>query len=450
MRRTEGKLVPVLLKYAEKCYGPEAIFEAWDEFSLWNEVPFDIELQPEIDTAFIPWFLFNWIPDNGEVDKAEYYPEMQIAKHYLENKGRQLDSFERHFISEICSRPYSFFMVTGVEPGEKMTLRDIMLDQEITVHERQGSSSLKNGSVLYARTLTMNDNSIMVGCAPTVIPPTYVNEIIDFREDMKEKYHHYDQQLLLDYDIEARGIYYDIRKVLYNPVLPKLQNTDGDPMRLTKLYYVLECTPLEALDALATLSLAENANELIATGDFDSQGNLTSIEFPWLKKGNKQHKDWNNTVMGNIVIDKDKLTVDINSADRSEEIKRIVMRRLGKRAVFRNASIQSVEKIMEELANKPAGSGENIDNQENEDLMAMPEVQEKLMEMSKQHWVEWLDTPIPVLRNQTPHDAAKSKTGRERLNALLFDFEQRADSSQPFKPDIPALRKSLGIENLIQ
>ena len=41
MRRTEGELIPVLLKHAGQSYGPEAVVEAWDEFTLWNELPID-------------------------------------------------------------------------------------------------------------------------------------------------------------------------------------------------------------------------------------------------------------------------------------------------------------------------------------------------------------------------------------------------------------------------
>ena len=54
MRRTEGELIPTLLKYAVKFYGEDALVEAWDEFSLWRDVPLDPSAHPELDTAFLP------------------------------------------------------------------------------------------------------------------------------------------------------------------------------------------------------------------------------------------------------------------------------------------------------------------------------------------------------------------------------------------------------------
>ena len=54
IRRTEGELVPALMEYAQKCYRPGAMHEAWHEFTLWDDVPMDVEMEPELDTLFVP------------------------------------------------------------------------------------------------------------------------------------------------------------------------------------------------------------------------------------------------------------------------------------------------------------------------------------------------------------------------------------------------------------
>ena len=79
-------------------------------------------------------------------------------------------------------------------------------------------------------------------------------------------------------------------------------------------------------------------------------------------------------------------------------------------------------------------------------MLAVPEIQQSLKEMAEKHWKEWQKTPIPALRGQTPREAVKTPLGRERLEALLFEFEQYSDSPQLFSPDIEAIRKSLGME----
>ena len=443
MRRTEGELIPILLKHAVKFYGLEALEKAWDEFSLWVDAPMDPSSHPELDTAFPPWFVFNWIPDNAEIPKAEHLPEMPIAMHYLETKTSRLDTFQQRFIKEICSQPYSFFMVTDVAPGESLTLRDLILGREITVHERQASASLPKASIIFTRVITMDDTFIMVGCAPTVIPLTYHNDFIDFRENMAKKVPHYDQAFLLLNDFELRTMYYEIREHVLNPSLPQLRNTDGDMMQFTKLYYILTCMPRQALNALLPLSMAEDADAMTEDAKLDEHGEILSLEFPWLKKGNQQHASWDNTVLGHITIDGTLLTIDVNSQERADVIKREIESRLGKQATFRNAVIQSSKKMLEDIANRPPGM--NPEPSQHEDIQT-PEVQAMLKEMSGQHWRAWLDMAIPALKDQTPREAVKTAIGRERLEALLWQFEVQGAAQRSFAPDVNALRQELGLD----
>jgi hypothetical protein len=445
MRRTEGELVPVLVKHAGKYYDPDAVVEAWDDFSLWNNKPMDPESEPELDTIFLPWFVFNWIPGNAGIDAADHYPEMPVARHYLAERGSSVDSFQRRFIEECCAQPYSFFLVKDIQRGKRMTLRDLLLEREVSVHERQATTILHKGAVIYTRIITLDAVSIMVGCAPAVIPSRYVNNLIDLREELAKKFPGFDRDFLLEYDIELRTVYYDIRDELFNRPLPELRNTDGEPLQLTTLHYTLKCTPREALDALAALSLEQHADEIIAGGEFDRQGELVAIEFPWLKRGNKQHAGWDNTVMGHINIDGGQLTIDVNSQERADTIKAELAKRLGELALFRNAVIQSPEKMLEDLAGRPSAERESA-AQRSAELQALPEVREQLQEMARRHWETWLETPLPALKDQTPREAAKTALGRERLDALLLEFEGHDEAPQPFQPDVRALRQSLGME----
>ncbi len=443
MRRTEGELIPTLLKYAVKFYGEDALVEAWDAFSLWREVPLDPSAHPELDTAFLPWFVFNWVPDNAEEEEVDHLPEMPVAIHYLEHKGSRLDTFQQRFITEICEQQYSFFMVTDTNPGESLTLRDLMLGREVTVHERQASSTLQKASIIFTRIITMDDASIMVGCAPTVIPPTYHNDFIDLREKMAQHFPSLDQDVLFEYDFELRTMYYDIQEALSNPTLPQLHNTDGDEMQFTKLYYTLTCLPRQAFDALLPLSLEENAEMFIQDEKCNEAGELVSIEFPWLKKGNEQHVSWENTVLGHIVINGSVLTIDVNSQERADLTKLEIESRLGDQASFRNAVIESSEKMLEDIAAQPTAA--LTTQQPNEDLDG-PEMQEVMKEMGEKHWRSWLDMSIPALNDQTPREAVKTVTGRERLEALLWEFEGKSDPLQSFAPDVNALRQELGLD----
>ena len=57
-----------------------------------------------------------------------------------------------------------------------------------------------------------------------------------------------------------------------------------------------------------------------------------------------------------------------------------------------------------------------------------PELQALSDEMMRRHWEAWLDERVPALGNKTPRQAARTPKGRERLMALLGEFDRRAES----------------------
>ena len=318
MRRTEGKLGPLLANHALHHYGPQSMAEAWDEFTLWEDVPLDLD-DPwlEFETAFQTWWVFNWVPDNADVAERNHWPAMPVAMHYLKHHGERVDSFTRRFIEEACSQPFSFFMVRDAKPGARMTIRDLLLKREFDVYERRASRTLEKGSIIYTSVVTLDGDSIMLGCAPYSFAPSYSRLFLDLREEMADD-DAWGLELLRRRDIELREIYLDVREDLLHPRLPVMQNTDGDPLQLTKLYYELNCTPQEARDALAPLALGLGDH---GTPKTDKDGQLVSTAFPWAKADNASHAQWSKTTLGEIKIDGARLTAEVNSEERAEAFK---------------------------------------------------------------------------------------------------------------------------------
>jgi hypothetical protein len=443
MRKTEGELVYRLLDYAKSRYGEEVLMYAWDDFTLWPEDAVDPNEEGEFESAFIPWFLFLWIPDHEEFPpKGLKLDELPIAISYLAEHTDQLDEFQKRFIKMFYDRPYSFYIVEAAVAEKTLTVKDIFLGDEFTVIERRASTVLKKGDIIYTRVLTMDGVSIMIGCAPLTIPPIMANQFIDMREKLKKLYKHLDDELLHEYETELREIYYDIKDFLYNRPMPKIQNTDGDPLVPTTLHYKLECETIEAFDALETLAVGHSRDDLLSGARFDKNGVLKEVEFSWLKKGNKKNKSWDNTLMGEIHITGSDLTVNVNSEKRAAKFKKEMEKRLPNKFEFKNAVHTSIEQALKAGPRPPSKQDE-----ENKRLNELPEVQEFLKEKMKDHWENWLDMKIPALKNMTPREAAKTPLGRERLEALLSDFEQRSEkqSQAMLRPDIKQMRQKLGM-----
>ncbi len=216
MREVEEGLIPILLEYAHEFYGAEAIVEAWDSFTLNEQVPMDPESQLELESLFIPWFVFNWVADRSDDGKVSCYPEEPIALDYLRKKGIGLDDFSHRFIELSCSQPYRFFAVKQVVERRQLVLEDVLLGQEVIVDEPQASEALAVGSFLYAGIVSMDNVTIMLACAPMIIPARFESEFVELRVELEEAFPSFDEATLLKFDLELRALYYDIRDELYS------------------------------------------------------------------------------------------------------------------------------------------------------------------------------------------------------------------------------------------
>ena len=454
MRMTEGELIDRLLDYAGKNYGADILDEAWNDFTCWTFDEIDeaaLESEPDFDSLFLPWFLFNWIPNNTGIESEEnYLPEEPIAISYLKEHRNKLDVFQKRFIEAACSQPYSFFVITDVVPGRSLTLKDIFLSQEYIVKERTASEAKNKGWVLFTRVLSMDGTSIMLGCASIIIPPAYHSRFIEMRESCKKKFPQITPDTLHSLAEELRLIYLDIKEADNEQQMPQLHNTDGEPFVLIKLYYDLHCTPLQAFEKLKKLSLDMTEEELLSDADYTREGTLKNVTIAWMKRNNKTHKNWDNTVLGNITINGNCMTIEVNSENRAEKIRQQIETLLKEKAVYKTSVLQSVEQAMEEIEEREDSPEALFERQEQEKFSQLPEVQEALRSMMEKHWQTWPDQKIPALGNKTPRQAAKTALGREQLEALFLLYESYTGKPQGVpQPDTRQLRSMLGLDDKV-
>ncbi len=135
-------------------------------------------------------------------------------------------------------------------------------------------------------------------------------------------------------------------------------------------------------------------------------------EFPWSREGHKGSSALDNTVLGRIVINNRKLTIEVNSEARAKAIRKEVKTRLGKHARYRTNEIQSPESMP---AKKKIAEGRNLEKEMGHDeLMQISEVRDKMANILTVHWDGWVDKKIKVLGGITPREAVKNSDSRER------------------------------------
>ena len=409
--------MPALLEFALDRWGKELLAQAWDEF-LFEAEDFpedpadDLDFQP----IFLPWFVFSFVPDPHAEDPLPNAPEAPIATVYL-SEGRSIDPLDRQLIESASSGGFSFHVVERADIGS-LTLKDILTGNRVRVLEDQGNTDVDPGSLLFALPVTTDSGSILVGCSTLVIPATWHNQVIDFREEIWPSRRPTGTDLK-EHDIEIRDFYFDIVEAILDPQPPTLTNTDGELIRLTVLTFDLTCSIQDAVDALQGL------------GAVDEERTADRVILRW--------QDANGPLLGLLTIEPGRLTGDVNSAERAERLRAEVASRLGDRAAYAGSQETAVEDLEGEPLDESADASIDVD-------ASSPELQAIEAEITAKHWDEWVDEQVPALANETPRIAATTALGRERLEALFTQFEWHNAHQPPhLRVNIAALREKLGM-----
>lgn len=423
--KDEDDFAATMLRFIGSAYGPQAVEEGWDEFTLWDDVPFDPG-SPHVP-VFMPWLFSQWVPDPQEdttVADTRLHG-VPPAQALLERRGHALDPLLREYLGSCLDAPLSFFEVLSARPGRGLELRDVFTAEVHAVLERSASHSLQAGDLVFGQVAAAQGVSLLEASGPVVIPPIHKIEVIELRQAMEKGSNAAPGERLREYDAELRELYFDLTERLLHPPPPELQNTDGEKLVLERLVFDVESAQT-AFDALKSLDFEAGDD-----GDYELErapdGHLVRAEIVWKKPGNAKNRGWNNTVLGHLVIENRRLTAEVNSHERGEALRRIVAERLGDRARYRVAEVQSAERLIEDA---PAGHAAR-ESEEDRALRDSPEIKAALTEYLARHYEQWVDEKIPALGDRTPVEAMREADGPEKVEALVRDAERTSRRMNP-------------------
>lgn len=413
-------LMPELIDYGVATIGKKILGEAMDEFFGWPE-PHEKSDDDAVDRAeglFWPWFIFNWEyePVEDEENGPDIPEDTTIAELFLMERQPDPESLEGKLLTAANRSLLSFHEVLAVQPGESVQIKDVLTGTEMHVQERLGSRKLETGDILFASAVRVDNVSMFLTMAPVVFPPGMKPDLIELRRAMSRRGRgratHED---LYEWDLEIRQEFFDMDRELHT--LPKMLNTDGDPMEFHKLIYDIDSADL-AVEKLASLCVTETPEEIREDAQKDQNGKITYAVFDWNRLDNPVHKGMPNTVLGKIEIRNDRMTIGVNSARRADAMKEEIESRLGAAARLRLDEITDLESMIK----KQAADSPSLEPP----IEADPEIQAHIGKMLQAHWEGWVDMKLPVLKNQTPRQAVKTPDGREAVEALLLDSEKTA------------------------
>ena len=436
-RTAQDSVEQKALRVLRQVAGEASLRRASDDFGLADSGPHTDGPENQL---FIPWLLYDWRADAFE-HRGPAEDTIPFARRYLVEHDKRLDARERIFLDSASTTPTSFHEILSVEPGRSLRLRDIILGTEQTAFERSGSRYLHEGDLTYARVVALDDVALIVGCGSMILPPGEKGTILDLRASLRKSFHSVTADLLRRIEPQLRELYFAIRGRLLAP--PDLRNTDGDPLEFHTLKYRVESADV-AFGILRSLAGGIEREELMRDVTLLPDGRIRKAAFSWLKPGNKLHSSWDTTVLGKIEISERDVSVEVNSAKRAKLIRAQIAKRLGERATFLSDETKSLDGMLveeERRANTPEGTRAL---KEHEAFQQRPEVQEFMRQSMEEHWESWVDEKIPALGGKTPRKAVRDPDGRERVEALLLQFE-RHDAGRQRSYDFDRVRERLGL-----
>ena len=444
LRTALDGLPTIMLRFTRQAYGPRVLDEAWAEFTLWEDEDPRFDPSTAHMQAFMPWFFHRWAPDPMDTGVADAsLHDRSPTRTFLERRGGRLEPLLRRYLGGCLESPFTFHEIVHADPGRGFRARDVLTGRELDVLERTASRTMEAGDLFFGQLVTVDGVTLMEACSPHAFPPGDKLELIDLRRRIAGAGAlPLDGDALEDWDIEIRQMYLDLVDALLNPRMPRLQNTDGEPIAFHRLSFAVP-SPHDAFQALKHLALDDTEEELLDSAELDGKGRVRCVSFVWKVAGNAAHPHWESTVLGHLEIEGERLVANVNSAGRAERIKQLVAtacpgaRHLG----------TEVETPEEALAEAEHGGGERGEPA-GEPAMSDPDVRSHLAEMTAKHYQHWIRSPILALGGRTPLEAVRDGDGREKVEALVNQIERHGLTMDPPMDAavIRRLREDLGLK----
>jgi hypothetical protein len=353
-----------------------------------------------------------------------------VLEWYLEEHGGRMSRAERGWLAAQQAAWLSVWEVIRVEPGQSITLRDLLSHEERCVREASGSRTLVVRDALLARVVDHEGVSLVCGAHPRPLPPIDAAEVVRRARGRLRRRRAVPVERLRD---EPFGRYLIKRWEesvdaldLSAAMPPELHNTDGDLLLLTTDHFALE--PAARAEVESRLAGMEGV-------EVDDSGQDGEV-YVFLTPGNARHSTWENTLIGRARLSDAALRLETNSRERADALRARVDAACG--GLLRHRAREHTDPLSPAVAAGPPGPLAEA---------PPPEAELLLLDFKRRHYAEWLDQAIPALGGLSPREAVRTAQGRGAVDVLLKDMENhehRAAGQDAF--DFSSLRRELRLD----
>jgi hypothetical protein len=349
----------------------------------------EVMTSEQVETAYNSWFAFDF--DCGG--------DRRMLDVYLETEGNKLSSGELNYLNGLRGSHLRLYEILEVKPDQGFEVRDLWDDRRLYVRERAATRRVVAWDLAVARLGLAGDGEAVFETVPYLFRAADKDDLL---KGLRKAHRVFTQEFpdhgLSDFFRTMAPVFHKLwLEQVALPPPPKMFTGDGEPFIFAKVLF-----DLADRDA-ATRSLVDR-------DDIVDQGGGSYV---WLEPaGNFQRS------VGTMIFEEKRVVFETTSQKRAEKARDFLPALLRGNVKFRAISYEDVQQAMKHAPQT---------SKKQEPDIPIEEQRRVLGEFYEQHYRKWLDEPVPALGNRTPRHAARLKTARPKLIALLKDFESHSE-----------------------
>jgi hypothetical protein len=322
-----------------------------------------------------------------------------MLESFLESEGKQLSSGELNYLHGLQGSHLRLYEILEVKPDQGFEVRDLWDDRRFFVCERAATRQVVAWDLVGARIGPGSDGETVFETLPYLFRAADKDDLLKgLRKAYQVFTHDFPDEDLCGFFRRMAPIFHHLwleRVAL--PPRPKLITGDGEPFIFAKVIFDL-------VDREAVIRSLVDRDDIVDHGDGS---------YVWLEPAGRFQRS-----VGTMSFDEKRVVVETTSKKRAEKARDELPNLFGGAVRFRVISYEDVEQALKRppQATKPK-----------EPDIPIEEQRKVLGEFYEQHYRRWLDEPVPALGNRTPRHAARLKTVRPKVIALLKDFESHSE-----------------------
>ena len=411
--RSSHLVTSALLRQYFGCKNDEYLLEEYADLSVMH--------------AFIEWLVHDYRPilrseNKNKRDKNRRRKAARRGKTLAEKLLAAGLPAAEAVLLEACAQAHpSILRITNVEPGVSLAVEDVLLGGERLIHDKLLSGCVQAGLCLTGRVFPAGRFYFFSPMGPP-LPNLLAMEAAEYLESLGVKF---TPEGLLR---EANKFgwlwdWYDERSA--EGYMPLLRNTDGEDL-------IWQTASFSVADEQVVRKALAGRKDI----DFDDEDD----EYLWFRYQGKEAMIPGDTLhLGRMRFLLGELILDVNSAERLK---------VARQWLEKIPGVNYLGVKTRDLTEQPRDIPMDDRMGPRESVEMTPELASYLQESFRQHYMKWLDTPLPMLAGKTPRQTCKTKAGRQKV-AMLIRTIPRPVGNAGAEIDIPReeMLRSLGLES---